>query len=35
MDIVYIGIVVVFFILTWGLMKGCELLGEERSGGKS
>jgi hypothetical protein len=32
MDIIYIGIVVVFFVLTWGLMKMCENLGEHKSG---
>jgi hypothetical protein len=32
MDLVYIGIVVVFFALTWGLMKMCERLGEHTSG---
>jgi hypothetical protein len=39
-DIIYIGITVVFFILTWGLLKMCEVLQpesdknvEEKSGG--
>jgi hypothetical protein len=32
MDIIYIGIVVVFFVLTGGLMKMCESLGEHKSG---
>jgi len=32
MDILYLGIVVVFFALTWGLMKMCESLGEHKSG---
>jgi hypothetical protein len=39
-DILYIGIAVVFFIATWGLMKICEVLQpeadknvEEKSGG--
>ncbi|HEY6191576.1 MAG TPA: potassium ABC transporter ATPase [Bacteroidota bacterium] len=35
MDILYIGIVLVFFLLTWGLLKGCDLLGEEKSGDRS
>jgi hypothetical protein len=35
MDIIYIGIVVAFFLLTWGIMKACELLWDEKSGGKS
>jgi hypothetical protein len=33
MDIVYVGIVVVFFVLTWGLLKLCEILGQPKSGG--
>jgi hypothetical protein len=32
-DLIYIGIAIVFFILTWGLMKMCEVLGDEKSGG--
>lgn len=32
MDIVYIGIVIAFFVLTWGLVKACEILGEPKSG---
>ena len=39
-DIIYIGITVVFFVLTWGLLKMCEILQpeadkniEEKSGG--
>jgi hypothetical protein len=32
-DIIYIGITVLFFILTWGLMKVCEVLGDDKSGG--
>ncbi len=32
MDILYLGIVVVFFVLTWGLMKMCESLSEHKSG---
>jgi hypothetical protein len=39
-DIIYIGITVVFFALTWGLLKMCEALQpeadknvEEKSGG--
>ncbi|MGA2623908.1 MAG: potassium ABC transporter ATPase [Bacteroidota bacterium] len=35
MDILYLGIVVLFFVLTWGLMKMCESLGEHKSGEKS
>src|ERR1041384_2757289 len=30
MDILYIGIVLVFFLLTWGLLKGCDLLFAEK-----
>jgi hypothetical protein len=32
MDIIYLGIVAVFFVLTWGLMKMCDSLGEHKSG---
>jgi hypothetical protein len=32
MDIIYIGIVIAFFALTWGLMKACDILGEQQSG---
>jgi hypothetical protein len=39
-DIIYIGVAVVFFFLTWGLLKMCEVLqpeadknAEEKSGG--
>jgi hypothetical protein len=35
MDILYIGIVLVFFVLTWGLLKLCDLLGENKTGEKS
>jgi len=35
MDILYIGIVVVFFGLTWGVMKMCEHLGKHKSGERS
>ena len=31
-DMLYIGITIVFFALTWGLMKMCEGLGEHKSG---
>jgi hypothetical protein len=34
-DIIYIGITILFFILTWGLMKMCEVLGENKTGEKS
>jgi hypothetical protein len=32
-DIIYIGVAVVFFVLTWGLIKICKVLGEEKSRG--
>jgi hypothetical protein len=35
MDFLYIGITLVFFLLTWGLLKLCEALGDFESGGKS
>ena len=34
-DIIYIGIAILFFILTWGLTKMCEILGENKTGEKS
>ena len=34
-DILYIGITVVFFALTWGLMKICESLGKQDPGERS
>jgi hypothetical protein len=34
-DLIYIGIVAAFFMLTVGLMKLCETLGEIKSGEKS
>ena len=33
-DIIYIGTAILFFILTWGLMKMCEALGENKTGEK-
>lgn len=32
MDIVYVGITVAFFALTWGLMRMCENLGKQDGG---
>jgi hypothetical protein len=32
MDIIYIGIVIALFLLTWGLMKVCDVLGEQKTG---
>jgi hypothetical protein len=32
-DLLYIGIAVLFFIATWGLMKMCDVLDEYDSGG--
>ena len=34
-DIFYIGIAFIFFFFTWGLLKMCELLGENKVGDKS
>ncbi len=33
-DVLYLGIGLGFFLLTWGLLSACEQLGEQR-GGKS
>jgi hypothetical protein len=30
MDLIYIAIVIVFFVLTWGLLKLCGVLGGAR-----
>lgn len=35
MDIIYIGIVIAFFLLTWGLMKACDVLGEQKTGDRT
>jgi len=35
MDIIYIGIVALFFLLTWGLMRLCEALQQDKSGENS
>ena len=35
MDIIYIGFLAIFSLLTWGLIKLCEVLGDKPSGGKS
>ena len=35
MDVLYIGIAVLFFALTWGLLKGCDRLSEGEEGKKS
>jgi len=35
MDLVCLGTVVAFFALTWGLMKMCEVLQRDNSGGNS
>jgi hypothetical protein len=35
MDILYLGIAVAFFALTWGIMKMCELLMNDKTGGHS
>jgi hypothetical protein len=30
MDIVFIGAIVLFFVLTWGMARGCATLGERK-----
>ena len=35
MDVVYLGVVLVFFALTWGILKICEILQQDKSGGNS
>jgi hypothetical protein len=32
MDILYLGIVIAFFALSWGLTRACELLGGQEKG---
>jgi len=34
-DLIYVGIVAAFFVITVGLMKLCETLGESKTGEKS
>jgi hypothetical protein len=34
-DLVYLGTVIAFFALTWGLMKMCDVLQRDNSGGHS
>lgn len=34
MDVLYVGIVAVFFVLTWGLMRACERLQDPNTGEK-
>ena len=35
MDILYVGIAVLFFASTWGLLKLCEVLDNQKSGEQS
>jgi hypothetical protein len=35
MDIIYLGIVVLFLFATWGLMRLCEILDQHKSGEQS
>jgi hypothetical protein len=35
MDLIYLGVVIAFFALTWGIMKMCEFLQRESTGGNS
>ena len=35
MDFLYLGIVVAFFVLTWGVVKMCEVLMEDKTGDHS
>ena len=35
MDFVYLGTVIAYFALTWGIMKMCEILQEQKPGDKS
>ena len=35
MDVLYLGTVVVFFALTWGIVKMCEVLQRNKSGDNS
>lgn len=32
---IYIGVTIIFFMLTWGLLKMCEVLEDNKSGEKS
>jgi hypothetical protein len=35
MDLIYLGIAVLFFLATWGLMKLCEILDDHKEGEQS
>jgi hypothetical protein len=35
MDLMYLGITVLFFVATWGLMKLCDMLDDHKSGEQS
>ena len=35
MDIIYLGIVLAFFLLTWGFLKLCDALGEHTTGDRT
>ena len=34
-DVLYIGIAFIFFLATWGLLKMCDVLAENKQGEKS
>jgi hypothetical protein len=35
MDLIYLGIAGAFFVATWGLLKLCERLADQKQGGQS
>ena len=32
MDFIYLGVIILFFLSSWGLMKACDVLQETKSG---
>jgi len=34
-DILYLAIIVLFFLSSWGLMKACDMLDDNKTGGQS
>lgn len=35
MDVLFVGIIVILYLLSWGLVKGCEALKDSEKGDKS
>ena len=35
MDLIYLGVIVIFFISSWGILKLCDVLQEQKSGDRT